>query len=331
MARVVEDFIFIDSLLVFLLPRENATPPLTVPLMPAPGIMVRRRERGVGARAICDRIHARLTIGNVGSYMSATSQGCRASNGIYYRMEGDGEPLLLLHGLMVSGAMFDPLVALLRDRFRMVIPDLRGHGRSGDLAGPYDVPALAADLPAVLAEAGFERCAVLGYSHGGAVAQQLTHDRPAVVGRLILGCTYACNASTLKERVEGEVLAALLRVFSPGTLAKLILRPSKPRPGGAIGLTRDQVDWLRPIMGANRAPAMRGAVRGLVSFDSRAWLSEIAAPTLVIGATHDHAVPQHHFDTLVRGIPGATGRLVDRAGHTLVWTHTRELADLIRA
>ena len=74
---------------------------------------------------------------------------------------------------------------------------------------------------------------------------------------------------------------------------------------------------------------MREAARGLVSFDSRPWLSEIMTPTLVVGGTHDAAVPAYHFDTLVNYIPGAVGRLVDRAGHKLVWTHTRELADII--
>ena len=68
-----------------------------------------------------------------------------------------------------------------------------------------------------------------------------------------------------------------------------------------------------------------------MTFDSRAWLREITTPTLVIGGTHDHAVPRHHFDALVNGIPGASGLLVDRADHTLVWTHTRQLADILLA
>jgi pimeloyl-ACP methyl ester carboxylesterase len=77
---------------------------------------------------------------------SAISKGYRASNGIFFRVEGKGEPLLLLHGLMAAGIMFDPIIELLRDQFRMLVPDLRGHGKSGDLDGPFDVAALTTDL-----------------------------------------------------------------------------------------------------------------------------------------------------------------------------------------
>jgi 3-oxoadipate enol-lactonase len=258
-------------------------------------------------------------------------KGYRARNGIFYRIEGDGEPLLMLHGIFVSGAMFNPLIALLRDRYRMLIPDLRGHGHSSDLPGPYDVPALATDLDGVLAEAGFDQCAVMGYSHGGAVAQQFARTRPAKVARIMLACTYARNASTLKERIECEVFAGLLYVLSPAALAKLIFRPSRPTPAGPIGLTREQALWMRSVMAANPTRTMRGALRGLITFDSRPWLHEIAAPTLVVAGTDDRAVPRYHYETLVDGIPNARGRLVERADHTLVWTHTRELADLMRA
>ena len=263
---------------------------------------------------------------------SISSNEYRASNGIFYRVEGEGEPLLLLHGLMVTGRMFDPLIELLRSRFRMLVPDLRGHGKSGDLAGPYDVAALAADLDAVMAESGLDRAAVLGYSHGGAVAQQFAHTRPASVGKLTLACTYACNVATTKERIEASVLVTLLRFVSPGTLGKLMIREAERRKStDAIAITKEQAGWMGSLMAVNRAAPMRGAARGLITFDSRPWLNELKVPTVVVGAMHDAALPRYHFDMLVKGIPGARGRLLERAGHTLMWTHTKELAEIMCA
>ena len=258
----------------------------------------------------------------------------RAPNGVFYRIAGDQgaadtEPLLLLHGLMVSGAMFDPLIALLPD-FHMIVPDLRGHGRSGDLEGPYDVPALASDLDAVLTDAGAARCAVLGYSHGGAVALKLAHTRPAAVSRLMLVATYACNVATPRERVEAKVMQAMLAVLTPGQLAGLVVRASGPKPGGEIGATEAQAQWLRALMAANRRVPMRAAAHGLASFDARPWLADLSAPTLVVGGSHDAGVPMHHYDMLLAGIPGAKGRLMERAGHMLAWTHTAELAQIVR-
>jgi pimeloyl-ACP methyl ester carboxylesterase len=86
----------------------------------------------------------------------------RSSNGLFYRTAGKGPPVLLLHGMMATGEMFDPLTELLQDHFQLIVPDLRGHGLSQNVPRPYDVPGLAADLGPLLAEAGATRCAVLG-------------------------------------------------------------------------------------------------------------------------------------------------------------------------
>jgi 3-oxoadipate enol-lactonase len=251
----------------------------------------------------------------------------RACNGLYYRVIGRGVPLVLLHGLLASGAMFDPLVELLAAEFRMLIPDLRGHGKSRDLGAPYDVATMAGDVEVVMAESGFERSAVLGYSHGGAVAQALAWIKPAAVSRLLLTCTYACNVATLREYLEGVVLIMLLSVVTPQTIAKLIVQPGR---AGMPGLTAEKSAWLREIIGANGRLQMRAATKGLLNFDSRPWLKDISVPTVVIAGSDDVAVPAHHFDTLMFGIPDARGIVVQGAGHTLLWTHTDKLAELIR-
>ena len=261
------------------------------------------------------------------NHPTGSSEEHRAPNGIYYRLTGRGTPLLLLHGLMASGVMFDPLAELLRDEFRLLIPDLRGHGNSGQIAGPFDVASMAGDLEAVTAEAGFGRAIVLGYSHGGVVAQALARANPQAVAQLLLACTYACNVATAREYLEGMALVGLLSFATPRTVARMIVQSGRAY---MPGLTAEQAAWLRSLMGANSRRAMRAAAKGLLTFDSRRWLKDLAIPTLVIAAGEDAAVPAHHFDALMFGIPGALGTVVQGAGHTLLWTHTEKLADLIR-
>jgi len=258
---------------------------------------------------------------------AASTTTRRGPNGLAFREVGRGRPLLLLHGLMAAGEMFDPLVERLQDDFRMLIPDLRGHAGSADLAPPYDSATMARDVMRLMDDVGFQRGFVLGYSHGGTVAQELARARPQAVAGMLLTCTYACNALTTRERIEGRILLALHTFVGPSVLAKVIVRQ-----GPTLGdMTAEQVAWLRGVIARNGRRQMRDAVRdGLLGFDSRRWLKDIAVPTLVIGGSADRAVPRHHFDMLVSSIPGARGREVDGAGHALIWTHTSQLTNIIR-
>jgi pimeloyl-ACP methyl ester carboxylesterase len=110
-------------------------------------------------------------------------------------------------------------------------------------------------------------------------------------------------------------------------LARLIVQPGR---AAMPAMTQAQAAWLGGIIGANDRKTMRDAAKGLLTFDSRPWLKDISVPTFVIAGADDTAVPAHHFHTLVSGIPGAQGAVVQGAGHTLLWTHTEELAGVIR-
>jgi pimeloyl-ACP methyl ester carboxylesterase len=88
---------------------------------------------------------------------------------LYYTERGSGPPLLLVHGLLVTGEMFEPVVAGLAARHRVIVPDLRGHGKSRRLPPPYTAVQLASDLGRLLGHLGVGSAAVLGYSQGGAI------------------------------------------------------------------------------------------------------------------------------------------------------------------
>jgi 3-oxoadipate enol-lactonase len=76
---------------------------------------------------------------------------------------------------------------------------------------------------------------------------------------------------------------------------------------------------------------MVAAVEAMNAFDSRAWLQQITCPTLVIAGAEDTAVPLAHAQMLAQGIPGAELRVVDGAGHTLIWTHTGIFVQTVEA
>ena len=87
---------------------------------------------------------------------------------LHFTERGSGPPLLLAHGLMVTGDMFDTVVDQFATRHRVIVPDLRGHGNSRGLPPPYTVSQLALDLSHLLDHLGIPMTAVLGYSQGGA-------------------------------------------------------------------------------------------------------------------------------------------------------------------
>ena len=86
---------------------------------------------------------------------------------LYVTERGSGPPLLLVHGLMITGEMFDPVIDELATRHRVIVPDLRGHGRSRGLPPPYSARQLAGDLARLLDDLAIGSTAVLGYSQGG--------------------------------------------------------------------------------------------------------------------------------------------------------------------
>jgi len=242
---------------------------------------------------------------------------------LYFTDRGSGPPLLLVHGLMVTGEMFEPLLDQFATRHRVIVPDLRGHGRSRALPPPYTVRQLAADLSRLLDHLGIESTAVLGYSQGGAIVQQLALDHPEQCGRLVLACTYAFNMATPRERLEGHVVPAVVRALGPRRFAKLAVSL------GAKELAQERADWLAGLMADQDRRLMVSAWKETMRFDSRTRLAEIACPTLVVAGSKDQAVPMHHAQMLHDGIAGSRLAIVDGAGHTLIWTHQRDFMRLV--
>jgi pimeloyl-ACP methyl ester carboxylesterase len=145
------------------------------------------------------------------------------SNGIdfYYEEYSAGAPLVLLHGGIGSSEMFAPVLPALAAERRVVVVDLQGHGRTGDVGRPLDVGAMADDVAGLIEQVGDDgKADVLGYSLGGKVALRLALQHPERADNLIL-----VSIAVKRSGHHPEVIAAM-DGMTPG-IAEM-LKPSPP-------------------------------------------------------------------------------------------------------
>ena len=225
-----------------------------------------------------------------------------------------GEAVLLIMGLGYPAAMWHRTVPALADRYRVLRPDNRGAGRTGDVVGdPYPVEAMAADAVAVLDAAGVQRAQVVGLSMGGLIAQELALSHPDRVRSLALLSTHAGAADAVWDQ---EALALLA---DRGQLGLRAAAEASVPFNYAPDTPRELIeqDWAVRFPLASTA---QGYVNQLVG--SSAWsgldrLPSLRVPTLVVAGALDRLVPPANGVLLADAIPGAELVVVDGANHLL--------------
>jgi non-heme chloroperoxidase len=129
-----------------------------------------------------------------------TSEGLN----IHYRSLGKGEPVVLVHGWMVSGDVWDPIVdALVEAGKQLIIPDQRGSGSSGKPAQGYSLEQYASDLLALVDTAGLGRFKLVGHSMGGQIAQLAAAQLGDRLESLTLVCTVPASGIPLPDEAKG--------------------------------------------------------------------------------------------------------------------------------
>lgn len=260
------------------------------------------------------------------------SAGGYAVNGdvrLRYECSGEGEPLLLIHGLGYGRWGWGPAAELLSRRFQVVRFDNRGVGESDVPPGPYSVGQLVEDAVAVLDAAGFQRAHVLGTSLGGMVAQELALAHPERVRRLVLACTtpggqssYPLPARTvalLAEAPRLEPAVALRRMVENALTEEAVAK----RPALVERIYRLRLENPPPPAGW-QAQAAAGS-----AFDAHDRIAAIRAPTLVLHGTADDVVDERNAELLVSAIAGARLERLAGAGHLFFWEQPERVAQLV--
>jgi pimeloyl-ACP methyl ester carboxylesterase len=257
--------------------------------------------------------------------MIADSQGVK----IAYDVRGDGEPLVLVHGLAYDRLGWGTFPDLLAERYRVVMIDNRGVGESDAPAGPYSVAQMAADVAAVLDEAGIEETHLFGVSLGGYIAQEFTLTWPERVQKLILCSTAVggAKAHPMPEKTQ-EIFAkyplmereAGLRMFVENSLGE---RGVRDLPELVEEILRYRLDHA-PTVEAWVAQATAGA-----TFDDSDRVGEIDKQALVLHGGSDVVVDPRNAELLGELLPNARVEIVPDRGHLLIWEDSPRAAELI--
>jgi pimeloyl-ACP methyl ester carboxylesterase len=198
-------------------------------------------------------------------------------------VEGQGPPLLLLHGLGGSHDDWRKQVPVFARRYRVIAPDLRGFGAS-ERQEPFTVQQHARDAAALLEALGVERAHVVGLSMGGAVAMELALSEPSRVAGLVLANTApSFELRGWQRRYMGFSRLLLALLFGVGGVARLFSKAVFPAP---------HQESLRKRLLERASHTSRwvyiASLRALVRWDARERLPSLRSPTLVIGAEHDY-------------------------------------------
>ena len=219
-------------------------------------------------------------------------------------------PVVLLAGSLGSSLeMWDPQVAALSARFRVVRYDARGHGRSPVPPGPYVIDDLVDDAVALLDRLGVERAHVVGLSLGGMTAMRLAAREPDRVDRIALLCTSAKFASPepWAERAR-TVRAQGTAAIADAVVARWFtdrLREQSPA----------LVERMRDMVASTPAEGYASCCAAIETMDLRADLGRISAPVLAIAGADDPATPPEHLAAIVDAVPGARLLVLPQAAH----------------
>jgi 3-oxoadipate enol-lactonase len=244
---------------------------------------------------------------------------------IAYRRAGSGPAVLLIHGVGGDAGNWGPIAHRLRRHFDVIAMDLRGHGGSDLISGPIDVHDLARDAVQVLDECNVARCAVVGMSLGGAVAQALALDFPQRVEKLATIVT-VCGRTDEETARAKERLAFLEREGAAG-----IAEANRTRwfTDAFIARHPELVEQRVAQVKACDAASYRHAFRVFATTDLVDRLHEIRVPTLVITGEHDVAATPRMAELMAERIANAQAHVLRGLKHSLLIEAPEAIGNLL--
>lgn len=227
------------------------------------------------------------------------------------RRAGQGDPLVLVHGFLGGSAQWVAEIEAWSRAFDVIAPDLAGYGDAADRSAPSLIATHARAVLHTLDSLGIERFNLLGHSMGGMVVQEMVHQAPTRIQRLVLYCTSAQGSipgrfetmQRSRDRVADEGVERVARRTSATWLMAGEASPAYP----ALASLAMRAGVQAAIAGLN----------AMETWDGRDRLPDIRTPTLVLWGEADRSYGWPLIEALWRGIPGASLAVLPACAHAL--------------
>ena len=241
----------------------------------------------------------------------------RGDVALYYESVGDGAPLLLIAGLASDSLSWQPIVADLAARYRVITVDNRGAGRTTPQTAPTTIRAMADDCVALIEHLGLPSAHVLGHSMGGFVAQDCAIRYPDKVNALVLAAT-----SSVNSRRNNDMFSDWASAFANGPDRKAWFRNLfywifSTRFFNDDAVVDAAIQYALAYPYPQSAMAFQNQISAIAAFDSTSALANIRTKTLVLGAACDLLFPLDECRKFARALPHAEFAAIEDAGHSI--------------
>jgi 3-oxoadipate enol-lactonase len=245
---------------------------------------------------------------------------------IFYEIRGNGSPVVLVHPFPCDHEFWNPIGAALDSRYRLVLPDLRGHGDSEIGEGPALMSKHAADIARVLDDAGIGKAAFIGCSIGGYILFEFWRRFRERITALALCDTRpqpdSAEARANRLKTAAAVLEQGTGLFIESMIPKLMGRTT-------VATRPDLVDGARAMMRRMSAEDISQVQQGMAERpDSVADLKTINVPTLIVIGEEDVLSTVADGELMRQNIAGSQLKVIPKAGHYAPWEQP-ELVDKI--
>jgi pimeloyl-ACP methyl ester carboxylesterase len=247
---------------------------------------------------------------------------------IVYDIVGNGPPVVLLHPFPVHHKFWNRIVPMLSSRYRLILPDLRGHGDSEIGQGPATMGKHARDLAHLLDAVGEAKAAFVGVSIGGYILFEFWRQFRGRVNALVLCDTKpqadASEARANRLKSASDVLEQGTDPFVESMIPKVLGRTT-------LSARPDLLDGARQMMSKMSPEDVSLVQRGMAERpDSVADLKTINVPTLIVIGEEDILATPADGELMRQHISGSQLKIIPKAGHYAPWEQPEAVGPLLR-